>query len=196
MIGSDGFSGTGWGWPVDFVDCVGGTTGEVEQDWYNATSPQTSTLSTLDWLGEVSSMEASPLTFNTFLSAVEIAGLSDVLATGNPYLLLAPTDEAFAALPEEQLDALMADPSALADLLRYHIVEGYYPEQGLPVENGMTKRLMTMLGFSLRLSGNQRWELRNIFEINGIAVGDMESLVVANGSRVEPISVVLLPPQQ
>ena len=37
-----------------------------------------------------------------------------------PYVVFAPTNEAFAALPPEQLDALKADPAALTDLVYYH----------------------------------------------------------------------------
>jgi uncharacterized surface protein with fasciclin (FAS1) repeats len=50
-----------------------------------------------------------------------------MLETGGPYVVFPPTDEAFADLPKNQLDALMADPKVLADVLRYHIVEGFYP---------------------------------------------------------------------
>jgi len=45
------------------------------------------------------------------LAAIKTAGLTDMLVTGGPYLVLAPTDEAFAALPKETRDALL-DESA------------------------------------------------------------------------------------
>jgi uncharacterized surface protein with fasciclin (FAS1) repeats len=45
------------------------------------------------------------------------------------YILFAPTDDAFAKLPPGQLDALKADPTALSNLLHYHVVLGVlYPE--------------------------------------------------------------------
>ncbi|TFG68217.1 MAG: fasciclin domain-containing protein, partial [Thermomicrobiales bacterium] len=41
-----------------------------------------------------------------------------------PFTVFAPTDEAFAALPEGTLDALLADPEALKNILLYHVVSG------------------------------------------------------------------------
>lgn len=79
---------------------------------------------------------------STFYSAVS-GGLNPavnvlpVLENG-PYVVFAPTNEAFAALPPGQLDALKADPAALTDLDYYHVflgilgpndVEGQRPTQ-------------------------------------------------------------------
>ena len=63
-------------------------------------------------------------TNSTFLAALKATGLSDMLAHGGPYLVFAPTDEAFAALGKDKLDALMSDRQALTNLLRRHIVQG------------------------------------------------------------------------
>ena len=41
-----------------------------------------------------------------------------------PFTVFAPTDEAFAALPEGTLDSLLADPEALKQVLLYHVVSG------------------------------------------------------------------------
>ena len=38
--------------------------------------------------------------------------------------MFAPTDRAFAKLPEQERDALMSDPDRLAEVLRHHVVEG------------------------------------------------------------------------
>lgn len=48
--------------------------------------------------------------FETLMAAVKTAGLTELLSSGGPYLLLAPTNEAFAALPKDQLDALRLTP--------------------------------------------------------------------------------------
>ncbi len=54
--------------------------------------------------------------------------LTGTLNSGE-YILFAPTDDAFAKLPPGQLDALKADPTALSNLLHYHVVLGVlYPE--------------------------------------------------------------------
>ena len=61
--------------------------------------------------------------FPTLLAAVEAAGLADALADGGASLtVFAPTEEAFAALPAGTLDALLADPDALASVLTYHVL--------------------------------------------------------------------------
>lgn len=65
--------------------------------------------------------------FNTLLTALEAAGLTTTLEGAGPFTVFAPTDEAFAALPAGTLDALLADPAALAAILTYHVVEGEVP---------------------------------------------------------------------
>ena len=62
--------------------------------------------------------------FSTLLTAVEAAGLTETLATGGPFTVFAPTDEAFAAIDEDTLNGLLADPEALSEVLLYHVVEG------------------------------------------------------------------------
>ena len=57
-------------------------------------------------------------------AAVEAAGLVDTLQGDGPFTVFAPTDEAFAALPEGTLEALLADTEALSGLLLYHVVSG------------------------------------------------------------------------
>ena len=63
-------------------------------------------------------------TFNTLLAAAEAAGLVDVLRSEGPFTVFAPTDEAFAALPEGTVESLLADPEALRAILLYHVVPG------------------------------------------------------------------------
>ena len=44
---------------------------------------------------------------------------------GGPYVVFAPTNEAFAKLDPAELDALKADPAKLTSVLYYHMVLGY-----------------------------------------------------------------------
>lgn len=60
--------------------------------------------------------------FSTLLTAVEQAGLVDALKGEGPYTLFAPTDEAFAKIPEDKLKALLKDKKALTAVLTYHVV--------------------------------------------------------------------------
>jgi uncharacterized surface protein with fasciclin (FAS1) repeats len=67
--------------------------------------------------------------FTTLLAALDAAGLRGTLESGafGPLTVFAPTDEAFAALPEGTLDGLLADTTALAGVLTYHVVAGEVP---------------------------------------------------------------------
>jgi uncharacterized surface protein with fasciclin (FAS1) repeats len=59
----------------------------------------------------------------TLTAAVVAAGLVETLQGEGPFTVFAPTDDAFAALPEGTIDALLADPSGdLTDILLYHVV--------------------------------------------------------------------------
>jgi transforming growth factor-beta-induced protein len=63
--------------------------------------------------------------FTTLVAAVQAAGLVDTLSGEGPFTVFAPTDDAFAALPDGTIDTLLADPSgALTDILLYHVVVG------------------------------------------------------------------------
>ncbi len=62
--------------------------------------------------------------FTTLVAAVEAAGLVDALKGEGPLTVFAPTDDAFAALPEGTVEALLADTPALTDILLYHVVDG------------------------------------------------------------------------
>ena len=59
--------------------------------------------------------------FDTLVSLVERAGLTGTLAHGGPFTVFAPTDEAFAKLPQSTLDALGADPALLKQRERWHV---------------------------------------------------------------------------
>ena len=68
-------------------------------------------------------------TFQTLLAAVEAAGLTDTLRGDGPFTLFAPTDEAFAALPQGAVQSLLepANRDALTAVLTYHVVSGELP---------------------------------------------------------------------
>lgn len=62
--------------------------------------------------------------FTTLIKAVEAAGLVETLKSAGPFTLLAPNDEAFAALPPETLAALLMpeNKAELVNLLMYHVI--------------------------------------------------------------------------
>jgi uncharacterized surface protein with fasciclin (FAS1) repeats len=62
--------------------------------------------------------------FKTLATALQAAGLVDTLKGPGPFTVFAPTDEAFAKVPKDQLDALLKDKAALTKVLTYHVVPG------------------------------------------------------------------------
>ncbi|MEN3034218.1 MAG: fasciclin domain-containing protein [Aquificaceae bacterium] len=62
--------------------------------------------------------------FKTLLNAVKEAGLEETLANKCCFTVFAPTDEAFAKVPKDKLDALLKNKEELKKVLLYHVVEG------------------------------------------------------------------------
>ena len=62
--------------------------------------------------------------FNTLVAAVKQAGLVDTLKGKGPLTVFAPTDAAFAKIPKDQLNAILADKALLTKILTYHVVAG------------------------------------------------------------------------
>ncbi len=63
-------------------------------------------------------------TFETLVAAVQAAGLESTLTGPGPLTLFAPTDEAFAKLPEGTVAGLLEDKAQLTKILTYHVVAG------------------------------------------------------------------------
>jgi uncharacterized surface protein with fasciclin (FAS1) repeats len=76
--------------------------------------------------------------FTTLVAAVQAAGLVDTLKSEGPFTVFAPTDEAFAALPEGTVATLLLpeNKEQLISILTYHVVPGKVMSGDL--SNGMT----------------------------------------------------------
>lgn len=76
--------------------------------------------------------------FTTLVAAVQAAGLVDTLKGDGPFTVFAPTDDAFAALPEGTVDTLLMpeNKEQLVSILTYHVVPGKVMSSDL--SNGMT----------------------------------------------------------
>ena len=57
-----------------------------------------------------------------YITAIGAVDLADTLATGGPFTVFAPTNDAFAKIPKETPDGLLADKDALTKLLQRHVV--------------------------------------------------------------------------
>ena len=66
---------------------------------------------------------ANPL-LSTLVSAVTAADLVDTLNSEGPFTIFAPTNDAFAAIPAADLEAVLADQDLLTSILTYHVVAG------------------------------------------------------------------------
>ncbi|MEH2317370.1 fasciclin domain-containing protein [Nostoc sp.] len=62
--------------------------------------------------------------FTTLVKAAEAADLIEILKSPGSFTLFAPTDEAFANLPEGTLDSLLQDIPKLKKIVAYHIASG------------------------------------------------------------------------
>lgn len=74
--------------------------------------------------GDIVDVAASAGTFETLLTAAREAGLVETLRGEGPLTVFAPTDSAFAKLPEGTLEAVLQDREMLRAILTYHVVAG------------------------------------------------------------------------
>jgi transforming growth factor-beta-induced protein len=124
--------------------------------------------------------------FGTLVAAVQAAGLVEALSGEGPFTVFAPTDAAFAALPEGTVADLLADPSgALTDILLYHVVSGQVLSTDL--SDGMTATTLggAELTFSVSAAGVQ---------VSGANV--VAADVLAFNGVIHVIDAVLLPPAE
>ena len=85
-----------------------------------------STLAKADMHGDIVEVAAADGRFTTLVAAVEAAGLVETLQGKGPFTVFAPTDEAFAALPEGTVEDLLKPENrdTLIAVLTYHVVPG------------------------------------------------------------------------
>jgi uncharacterized surface protein with fasciclin (FAS1) repeats len=124
---------------------------------------------------------ASAGTFNTLLTAAKAAGLAETLATGGPFTVFAPTDEAFAALPKGTLEALLNNPEKLKAVLLYHVVSGTVTAKDVA---GLTSA-KTLEGGMLRINTTK-----------GVMINDatvVKADIMASNGVIHVINKVLIP---
>lgn len=85
---------------------------------------KTSTADTAPAGGDIVDVAVGAGSFTTLVEAVKAAGLVETLKGDGPFTVFAPTDEAFAKIPEDKLQALLADKDALTAVLTYHVLPG------------------------------------------------------------------------
>jgi uncharacterized surface protein with fasciclin (FAS1) repeats len=73
---------------------------------------------------DIVDIAASTDGFSTLVAAVTAAELVETLKGEGPFTVFAPTDAAFAALPDGTVEGLLADIPALTNVLTYHVIAG------------------------------------------------------------------------
>jgi uncharacterized surface protein with fasciclin (FAS1) repeats len=120
--------------------------------------------------------------FTTLLAAIEAANLTDTLKGEGPFTVFAPTDEAFNALPNGTIEALLNDTDALTNILLYHVAgERLMAEDVVNMTN-----ITTLQGSELPV---------NVTE-EGVFVGDAQIIlqdVNASNGVIHAIDAVLIP---
>lgn len=126
--------------------------------------------------------------FSTLLSLVQKADLVGAL-TAADVTVFAPTNDAFAKVPQATLDALMADPAKLKQVLTYHVVAGRVVDDGLNVA-----QLRSLEGSSIDLRANgTTYTVGNLGAANAVG-STVANRIDAGTSVVYPIDMVMLPP--
>jgi uncharacterized surface protein with fasciclin (FAS1) repeats len=127
--------------------------------------------------------------FKTLLTAVEAAGLTDALRGEGPFTVFAPTDSAFAALPEGLVASLLKDKEKLSAVLTFHVVSGSMPASALAKKDAV-KTLqgskVSLKGACCEVSG------KTTLTVNGASVVKAD-ISTANGV-IHVIDKVILPP--
>jgi uncharacterized surface protein with fasciclin (FAS1) repeats len=121
--------------------------------------------------------------FTTLATALTEAGLIETLKGEGPFTVFAPTDDAFAALPDGTLEGLLADKEALTDVLLYHVVSG----KVMAADVVTLESADTVLGkpVSIKVDGG------NVFVNDSqVIITDIET---SNGV-IHVIDAVLIPP--
>ena len=111
--------------------------------------------------------------FSTLLTAAEAAGLVDTLTSDGPFTVFAPTDDAFAALPEGTLESLLEDPEQLADILLYHVVAGEVKAEDVVGLSSATSAqggeiTITINGETVVLNGSANVVTTDVIASNGV----------------------------
>ena len=122
--------------------------------------------------------------FNTLVAAVKAADLVDTLKGPGPFTVFAPTDEAFAKLPEGALEDLLKpeNKAKLQSVLTYHVVPGKVMSRDAVKLNSAK----TAQGSSIKIKAMD----------NGVMVNDahvVKADIAASNGVIHVIDKVILP---
>jgi len=132
--------------------------------------------------GDVLAVAKNAGNFTVLLRAIEAAGLAETLQGDGPFTLFAPTDEAFAKLPQGQLDSLLANPAQLKVLLLGHVV----PQKVTAADAASQSSATAVTGASIAIAAKD----------SGVTVGGanvVKADLAASNGVVHAVDAVILP---
>jgi uncharacterized surface protein with fasciclin (FAS1) repeats len=135
--------------------------------------------------GTIVDVAAASETFQTLVAALTEAELAEVLEGEGPFTVFAPTDEAFAALPEGMLDELLKPENRemLVQILTYHVVPGAVTSDQLT-----SGEVATVEGSSVNVAVSE----------DAVTVNDanvIQADIPATNGVIHAIDSVILPPE-
>lgn len=119
--------------------------------------------------------------FKTLATAIQKAGLTDTLGGTGPFTVFAPTDDAFAKIPKDKLDAALADGAKLKTILNNHVVTGKLMAKDI----GSLKEVKALSGNTLAITNTDGIKVDSAM----VTKSDFEC---ANGV-IHTIDTVLIP---
>ncbi|MEM7204163.1 MAG: fasciclin domain-containing protein [Planctomycetota bacterium] len=125
--------------------------------------------------------------FGTLVTAVKAAELVEVLKAKGPFTVFAPSDDAFAKLPDGTIPALLKDKAKLKSVLTFHVVPGRVLAEDLPLSDGdVSASPATVQGSKLEVTRTDAG-----VTVNGARV--IKANVLAGNGVIHVIDTVLLP---
>jgi uncharacterized surface protein with fasciclin (FAS1) repeats len=120
--------------------------------------------------------------FNTLVKAVDAVQLRETLEIPGPLTIFAPTDEAFAKLPEGTLDSLLQDIPKLKKIVAYHVAFGDVRSDDL----GQINEVETVEGSVLAVESAD-----GTFKVNDASI--LKTDILTDNGTIHAIDAVLMP---
>jgi transforming growth factor-beta-induced protein len=125
--------------------------------------------------------------FKTLVAAVKAAGLVDTLKGDGPFTVMAPTDEAFAKLPEGTVESLLKpeNKDKLIAVLTYHVIPGKAMAADVVKLDGKSVKTVQGSSATIKLDGGS-------VMIDKAKV--VKTDIVCKNGVIHVIDAVILPP--
>lgn len=129
--------------------------------------------------------------FNTLVAALGAAGLVDTLKSKGPFTVYAPTDEAFAALPEGTVETLLKpeNKGQLTDILLYHVDDRKLTAAMIPAGSNYFKPVLSSERLCITANSDGVMIDDGTGEMANVIIAD----IITDNGVIHVIDKVLLP---